>query len=95
MNERIFTPDKRIRIFLSSRIPEFTAERHALVRMIQKMGYTPVFFEETARPHPPRDLYSAYLRQSHILVLRCFQWNRPGCLGSIGGCNLSKCSSGC
>jgi tetratricopeptide (TPR) repeat protein len=68
MNERIFTPDKRIRIFLSSRIPEFTAERHALVRMIQKMGYTPVFFEETARPHPPRDLYSAYLRQSHIFV---------------------------
>ena len=30
-----------------------------------------------------------------VLVLRCFQWNKPGCLGSIGGCNLSKCSSGC
>jgi hypothetical protein len=29
------------------------------------------------------------------VVLRRFQWNKPGCLGSIGGCNLSKCSSGC
>jgi len=54
MNERIFTPDKRIRIFLSSRIPEFTAERHALVRMIQKMGYTPVFFGSSLNLVGPR-----------------------------------------
>jgi putative transposase len=50
-------------------------------------------------------LLEAALSQENILdlpedrrpevVLRRFQWNKPGCLGSIGGCILRKCSSVC
>ena len=68
MSAQILTPDRRVRVFLSSRIPEFAAERKALVRMIKQMGLTPVFFEELPRPHPPRDLYSAYLERSDLFL---------------------------
>lgn len=68
MNAQILTPDRRIRVFLSSRIHELAAERKALVHMIEQMGLTPIFFEEIPRPHPPRDLYSAYLEQSDLFL---------------------------
>lgn len=68
MSEKILTPDQRIRVFISSRIPEFVAERRCLVRLIRQMGLIPVFFEEIPRPHPPRDLYRAYLEQSDIFL---------------------------
>ena len=68
MTGAILTQDRRIRVFLSSRLVEFADERQALVRMIHKMGLTPIFFEETPRPHPPRNLYSAFLEQSDIFI---------------------------
>lgn len=68
MNGLILTPDRRIRVFLSSRLVEFAAERMALVKMIQKMGLTPLFFEEVPSHHPPRDLYSAFVAQSDIFL---------------------------
>jgi tetratricopeptide (TPR) repeat protein len=68
MSAQILTQDRRVRVFLSSRIPEFTAERKALVRLIKQMGLTPIFFEEIPRPHPPRELYTAYLEQSDLFI---------------------------
>lgn len=68
MSVEILTPDRRIRVFISSRIGEFSVERQALVKVIRKMGLTPIFFEETARNHRPRDLYSALVQQSDIFL---------------------------
>jgi tetratricopeptide (TPR) repeat protein len=69
MSGQILTPDRRIRVFLSSRLNEFASERQSLVSMIQsEMRFTPIYFEEQARPHPPRELYSSYLAQSEIFV---------------------------
>lgn len=69
MSGQILTPDRRIRVFLSSRLNEFASERRALDRMIRsELRFTPLCFEEQARPHPPRELYSSYLAQSEIFV---------------------------
>ena len=68
MSAQILTPDRRIRVFLSSRIQELAAERHALVRLVRKMGLTPIYFEEIPTPHPPQDQYRAYLQQSEIFL---------------------------
>jgi hypothetical protein len=40
-----------------------------------------VMFELGARPHPPRELYRAYLRQSHVFVgiyHQRYGWVAPG-----------------
>src|SRR5688572_28319535 len=44
------------------------------------MRMTPVLFELGARPHPPRDLYRAYLEQSHIFIgiyWQSYGWTAP------------------
>jgi hypothetical protein len=64
----IRTPDQRLRVFVSSTLAELAAERHAAAAAISALGLTPVMFEQGARPHPPRDLYRAYLSQSDIFV---------------------------
>src|SRR4051794_20333398 len=43
---------------------------------IQRIRLTPVLFEMGARPHPPRDLYRAYLAQSDVFV--GIYWQRYG-----------------
>jgi Domain of unknown function (DUF4062) len=63
----IRTPDQRLRVFVSSTLGELAAERAAVARAISALGLTPVMFELGARPHPPRELYRAYLAQSDIL----------------------------
>ncbi len=69
MSGQILTPERRIRVFLSSRLGEFASERQELARVIKsEMRFTPIYFEEQARPHPPRNLYSSYLAQSEIFV---------------------------
>ena len=69
MSGQILTPDRRVRVFLSSRLGEFASERRDLARMIRsEMGFTPFAFEDQARPHPPRDVYSSWLEQSDIFV---------------------------
>ncbi len=55
------TPDQRLRVFVSSTLEELAAERRAVRAAITRMRLTPVLFELGARPHPPRDLYRAYL----------------------------------
>ncbi|MBL7941549.1 MAG: DUF4062 domain-containing protein, partial [Flavobacteriales bacterium] len=77
----IKTPDQRVRVFISSTINELAEERQAAREAISNLRLTPVFFEAGARPHPPRDLYSAYLDQSHIFVgiyWNSYGWIAPG-----------------
>src|SRR5688572_24893922 len=64
----IRTPDQRLRVFISSTLEELKAERLAAKEAIGNLHLTPVMFELGARPHPPRDLYRAYLEQSHVFI---------------------------
>src|SRR5512143_3239602 len=64
----IRTPDQRLRVFVSSTLQEVAAERAAAREAITQLRLAPVMFELGARPHPPKDLYRAYLEQSDIFV---------------------------
>src|SRR5512135_639341 len=64
----IHTPDQRLRVFVSSILQEVAAERAAAREAITQLRLAPVMFELGARPHPPQDLYRAYLDQSHIFI---------------------------
>ena len=64
----IRTPDQRLRVFVSSTLKELAAERRAARTAIERLRLAPVMFELGARPHPPRDLYRAYLEQSDVFV---------------------------
>ena len=64
----IRTPDQRLRIFVSSTLRELEEERRAVRGAIERLRLAPVMFELGARPHPPRDLYRAYLEQSDVFV---------------------------
>jgi hypothetical protein len=60
---------------------ELTAERRVVSRAISALRLTPVMFEAGARPHPPRDLYRAYLAQSDVFIGLYWQrygWVAPG-----------------
>jgi hypothetical protein len=72
----IQTPDQRLRVFVSSSLGELAAERKAVSRAISALRLTPVLFELGARPHPPRQLYRAYLAQSDIFI--GLYWQRYG-----------------
>jgi predicted ATPase len=72
----IRTPDQRVRVFVSSTLDELAPERVAVRRAIDRLHLTPVMFELGARPHPPRELYRAYLAQSHIFL--GIYWQRYG-----------------
>src|SRR5512135_1135808 len=77
----IHTPDQRLRIFVSSTLQELAEERKAAREAIEHLRLAPVMFELGARPHPPRDLYRAYLDQSHIFIGLYWQkygWVAPG-----------------
>ncbi|MDQ2662175.1 MAG: DUF4062 domain-containing protein [Actinomycetota bacterium] len=64
----IRTPDQRLRVFVSSTLRELEAERRAARAAIERLRLAPVMFELGARPHPPRDVYRAYLEQSDVFV---------------------------
>jgi predicted ATPase len=72
----IRTPDRRLRVFISSTLQELAPERAAAQQAVQKLRLTPVLFELGARPHPPQELYRAYLAQSDIFV--GIYWQRYG-----------------
>src|SRR6187399_1459830 len=77
----IRTPDQRLRVFVSSTLVELADERAVVARAISAVGLTPVLFELGARPHPPRELYRAYLAQSDIFVGiygESYGWVAPG-----------------
>ena len=75
----IRTPDQRLRVFVSSTLAELAEERAAVARAISALRLTPVLFELGARPHPPRELYRAYLAQSDIFI--GLYWQRYGWIG--------------
>ena len=75
----IRTPDRRLRVFVSSTLGELAEERRAVSRAIVALRLTPVMFEVGARPHPPQDLYRAYLAQSDVFV--GLYWQRYGWVG--------------
>ena len=65
----IRTPDQRVRVFVSSTLQEMAPERAVARQAIARLRLSPVLFELGARPHPPQDLYRAYLAQSDIFVV--------------------------
>lgn len=64
----IRTPDQRLRVFISSTLEELKNERAAAKKAVTSLRMIPVMFELGARPYAPRDLYSAYLDQSHVFI---------------------------
>jgi hypothetical protein len=81
MTQRIQTPDRRVRVFVSPTLQELAEERSAARSAIQHLRLTPVMFELGARAHPPRDLYRAYLAQSDVFLGIYWQrygWVAPG-----------------
>ena len=64
----IRTPDQRLRVFVSSTLQELAAERQAVRDAVSRLRLVPVMFELGARPHPPRQVYRAYLAQSQVFV---------------------------
>lgn len=77
----IRTPDQRLRIFVSSTLRELEPERRAARAAVERLHLAPVMFELGARPHPPRDLYRAYLGQSDVFVgvyWERYGWVAPG-----------------
>jgi hypothetical protein len=77
----ILTPDQRVRVFISSTLEELADERVAARRAIARLHLVPVWYESGARPHPPRPMYRAYLKQSQVFVGIYWQrygWVAPG-----------------
>ena len=77
----IRTPDRLLRVFVSSTLRELEPERAAARRAIERLHLAPVMFELGARPHPPRELYRSYLAQSDVFVGVYWQqygWIAPG-----------------
>ena len=77
----ILTPDQRVRVFISSTLEELATERAAARRTIARLHLVPVWYESGARPHPPRSMYRAYLKQSQVFVGIYWQrygWVAPG-----------------
>jgi len=79
--DMILTPDQRVRVFISSTLEELATERAAARRTIARLHLVPVWYESGARPHPPRSMYRAYLKQSQVFVGIYWQrygWVAPG-----------------
>ena len=75
------SPDRRLRVFVSSTLEELAPERAAVRAAVTGLRLTPVMFELGARPHPPRDLYRAYLEQSDVFLAVYgdrYGWTAPG-----------------
>src|ERR687897_272253 len=77
----IRTPDQRLRVFVSSTLEELAPERAAVWRAFSTLRLPPVMLEWGARPHPPQELYRAYLEQSDIFIglyWQSYGWVGPG-----------------
>jgi predicted ATPase len=77
----IRTPDHHLRVFVSSTLNELAAEREAVYKAITRLRLAPIMFESGARAHPAKDLYQAYISQSHIFIgiyWQSYGWTGPG-----------------
>ena len=72
----IRTPDRRLRVFVSSALGELAGERRAVSRAVSALRLTPVMFEAGARPYPPAEVYRAYLAQADVFI--GLYWQRYG-----------------
>jgi hypothetical protein len=68
----IQTPDRRLRVFVSSTLGELAEERRA----ISALRLTPVMFEAGARPYPPAEVFRAHLAQADVFI--GLYWQRYG-----------------
>ena len=75
----ILTPDRRVRVFISSTLGELAPERDAVDAAVRTLRMTPVRFEVGAREHRPDDLYRSYLDQSDVFV--GIYWESYGWVG--------------
>jgi len=64
----IRTPDRRLRVFVSSTLGELAEERRAVSRAVSALRLSPVMFEAGARPYPPAEVYRAYLAQADVFI---------------------------
>jgi predicted ATPase len=72
----IQTPDRRLRVFVSSTLGELAEERRSVRRAVSALRLTPVMFEAGARPYPPAEVYRAYLAQADVFI--GVYWQRYG-----------------
>ena len=72
----IRTPDRRLRVFVSSTLGELAEERRAVARAVSALRLIPVMFEAGARPYPPAEVYRAYLAQADVFI--GVYWQRYG-----------------
>ena len=72
----IRTPDRRLRVFVSSTLGELAGERRAVSRAVSALRLTPVMFEAGARPYPQAEVYRAYLAQADVFI--GVYWQRYG-----------------
>ena len=72
----IRTPDRRLRVFISSTLGDLAEERRAVSRAVSALRLTPVMFEAGARPYPPAEVYRAYLAQADVFI--GVYWQRYG-----------------
>jgi predicted ATPase len=82
----IRTPDRRLRVFVSSTLGELAEERRAVSRAVAALRLTPVLFEAGARPYPPAEVYRAYLARADVFI--GVYWQRYGQLvpgGRVSG----------
>ena len=70
----IRTPDRRLRVFVSSTLGELAEERRAVARAVSALRLTPVMFDAGARPYPPAEVYRAYLAQADVFIGLYWQW---------------------
>ena len=97
---RILTPDRRLRVFVSSTLRELALERVAVRDAISSLHLAPILFELGARPYAPRDLYAAYVAQCDVFVgvyWESYGWLAPGVevSGLEDGSTLRKASRCC
>jgi hypothetical protein len=64
----IRTPDRRLRVFVSSTLGELSEERRTVSRAVSALRLTPVMFEAGARPYPPAEVYRSYLAQADVFI---------------------------
>ena len=77
----IRTPDQRLRVFVSSTLAELAERARRRAAGDRVAGLSAVMFELGARPHPPQELYRAYLAQSDIFIglyWQSYGWVGPG-----------------
>ncbi|HEX5671720.1 MAG TPA: DUF4062 domain-containing protein, partial [Acidimicrobiia bacterium] len=89
------TPDRRLRVFVSSTLGELAAERLAARSAIESLRLSPVMFEMGARDHAAEKVYRDYLAQSDIFVAIYWQsygWIAPN--REVSGLEDELASSG-